>query len=277
MSEETDKMTRIRLQMEYYFSDGNLARDRYMSSITNSAGYVEISNILHFYKMVKLNAKFDDVVQAVKESSFIELDGSETRVRAKELCFVVQLRIAEDIKDEYTLWDRILAPSGISKDMIKACKVSDDTWELFINDWRTSIGCVALLKDYGAKMRNMMTPLWKLSGKTESEATDTESTHSVQPPPPQPVPAHVQFYCHPMYFPAFQLVRHVGRPLYPRMFQDMRAVPRLMEYPNLRYPPQQEADPVYGPASMAEHIEHSRCERRGNRRRSQGGFRKAHL
>eukprot|EP00178_Gracilaria_changii_P021371 TRINITY_DN63542_c0_g1_i1.p1 TRINITY_DN63542_c0_g1~~TRINITY_DN63542_c0_g1_i1.p1 ORF type:complete len:387 (+),score=69.13 TRINITY_DN63542_c0_g1_i1:249-1409(+) len=73
----------IRTQLEYYFSDSNLPRDKFLRAKTeeNEKGYVPIPTLLSFKRMESLGANVQNVIQAVKGSTLIGLDKAHTSVR----------------------------------------------------------------------------------------------------------------------------------------------------------------------------------------------------
>lgn len=77
------KISRIRRQVEYYFSDSNLPRDRFLLAKMdeNEGSWVDIEVLLTFNKMKAIGASVDEVVVALDSSDFIEVNKSERRLR----------------------------------------------------------------------------------------------------------------------------------------------------------------------------------------------------
>lgn len=71
----------LQQQLEYYFSKENLARDPYLVSQMDSEQYVSIATIANFEQVKKLTKDINLVVQVLKESSMVQVDESEEKVR----------------------------------------------------------------------------------------------------------------------------------------------------------------------------------------------------
>lgn len=73
----------IRRQIEFYFSDSNLPRDKFLRAKTeeNEHGYVDISIILSFKRIMMLNATQPHVINALKDSKLLAVDEEGSRVR----------------------------------------------------------------------------------------------------------------------------------------------------------------------------------------------------
>ncbi|KAI0566586.1 RNA binding motif [Gracilaria domingensis] len=73
----------IRTQLEYYFSDSNLPRDKFLRAKTeeNEKGYVAIPVLLSFKRLQALGANVQNVIQAVRGSTVIGLDKAHASIR----------------------------------------------------------------------------------------------------------------------------------------------------------------------------------------------------
>lgn len=73
----------VRTQVEYYFSDSNLPRDKFLRAKTeeNEAGFVDISVLLTFNRLAALSKNPEKIAEALAGSSILELDETQTRVR----------------------------------------------------------------------------------------------------------------------------------------------------------------------------------------------------
>jgi lupus La protein len=82
-SEPDANATGIRRQVEYYFSDSNLPRDRFLRSKMdeNDAGWVDIDMLLTFNKLKELQATRESFCEAIAGSAFLEVSEDATRVR----------------------------------------------------------------------------------------------------------------------------------------------------------------------------------------------------
>lgn len=73
----------IQRQLEYYFSDSNLPRDKFLRAKTeeNEDGYVDIAVLLSFNRLQKLSATPDNIAQAAAASTLLAVDPEKARVR----------------------------------------------------------------------------------------------------------------------------------------------------------------------------------------------------
>lgn len=73
----------IRCQMEFYFSDANLRKDRYMSELVHKdeEGYVDLEVFLTFHKIQALTTDVKDIAAAVSSSEMLQIDDERRRVR----------------------------------------------------------------------------------------------------------------------------------------------------------------------------------------------------
>ncbi|XP_072375387.1 la-related protein 7 [Diabrotica undecimpunctata] len=69
--------------MEFYFSDSNLAKDRFLSQLISENPFVDINIFLKFNKIRKLNCTLDDIRKAISKSDMIELSECKERIRRK--------------------------------------------------------------------------------------------------------------------------------------------------------------------------------------------------
>ncbi|XP_044270387.1 la-related protein 7-like [Tribolium madens] len=60
-------------QMEFYFSDSNLTKDRFLSQLIKENPFVDLSVFLKFNKIRKLTTNIEDIQKAVQKSQLIEL------------------------------------------------------------------------------------------------------------------------------------------------------------------------------------------------------------
>ncbi|ERL88996.1 la-related protein 7 [Dendroctonus ponderosae] len=78
-------------QMEFYFSDANLSKDRFLSTIISKDRYVEIEQFQKFNKIKKLNCTTEDIRKAVRNSKLIE-----TSEDGLKLCRKLPIKVKED-------------------------------------------------------------------------------------------------------------------------------------------------------------------------------------
>ncbi|XP_053694179.1 la-related protein 7 [Sabethes cyaneus] len=75
------KYNAIRSQMEFYFSDANLSKDRYLGQSIKSDPFVPLSEFLKFNRIKKLTESVEDIVTALKKSELLQLSDDRTKVR----------------------------------------------------------------------------------------------------------------------------------------------------------------------------------------------------
>ncbi|XP_065307976.1 la-related protein 7 [Dermacentor albipictus] len=73
----------IRDQMEFYFSDANLRKDRYMNELVmkDDEGYVDLEVFLTFHKIRSLTSDVKDIAGAIAASELLQMDEEHMRVR----------------------------------------------------------------------------------------------------------------------------------------------------------------------------------------------------
>lgn len=82
--ENNANLDAVRKQLEYYFSDSNLPRDRFLLAKTeeNPQGFVPLSTLLTFNRLKKLGAvTVETLAAATQSSTALVLDESKTSVR----------------------------------------------------------------------------------------------------------------------------------------------------------------------------------------------------
>lgn len=79
----TPRLETIKLQLEYYFSDENLARDVYLRSLMNRRGYVPIGKLLEFNRLRAITTRSLDVLTAAKASQYLKLKNGAIRCRGE--------------------------------------------------------------------------------------------------------------------------------------------------------------------------------------------------
>lgn len=70
----------IMKQMEFYFSDANLSKDRFLGDLVKNDPYVPITEFLKFNKIRSMTQDVGDIVKAMKHSTFLELSEDKTKV-----------------------------------------------------------------------------------------------------------------------------------------------------------------------------------------------------
>ncbi|KAF2904007.1 hypothetical protein ILUMI_02178 [Ignelater luminosus] len=85
-------------QMEFYFSDSNLTKDRFLSQLIQTDPYVDIDVFLKFNKIRKLTANIEDITKAVSKSELLELSDDKTKI-----CRKLPVQVKENV-DECTVY-----------------------------------------------------------------------------------------------------------------------------------------------------------------------------
>lgn len=82
-SKETSKevLASIRQQVEYYFSAENLSRDQQLVSELDSDNWILMSRLLSFPRLRDLTSSVNVLIEAMKESSLVEVDVTKGRMR----------------------------------------------------------------------------------------------------------------------------------------------------------------------------------------------------
>lgn len=68
-------------QMEFYFSDANLAKDRFLGDLVKKDPFVPIELFLKFNKIRALTQDVIDIAKAIKNSTLLELSDDRLKVR----------------------------------------------------------------------------------------------------------------------------------------------------------------------------------------------------
>ncbi|GMR54399.1 hypothetical protein PMAYCL1PPCAC_24594, partial [Pristionchus mayeri] len=91
----------LKAQLEYYFSRENLAQDRYLKCQMDADGFVAISTIAGFRKVVALTDNYDLIVQTLRESRKVEVDDAGERVRPiSQRCTIILREMGEKTEEE---------------------------------------------------------------------------------------------------------------------------------------------------------------------------------
>lgn len=67
-------------QMEFYFSDANLSKDRFLGDLVKRNPYVPIELFLKFNKIGSLTQDVNDIAKAMKNSTCLELSDDRLKV-----------------------------------------------------------------------------------------------------------------------------------------------------------------------------------------------------
>ncbi|XP_074571311.1 la-related protein 1A-like [Curcuma longa] len=80
-SETVALQTNIVKQIEYYFSDENLQKDRYLISLLDEQGWVSITKIADFNRVKKMTTSIPLILDALRSSNLIEIQDDNIRRR----------------------------------------------------------------------------------------------------------------------------------------------------------------------------------------------------
>lgn len=77
----------LRAQMEFYFSDSNLSKDRYLKQkiLLSKEGYVDLSIFLQFNKIRTLTSNLKLLTKSLKKSDLLELNVEKSMVKRKNI------------------------------------------------------------------------------------------------------------------------------------------------------------------------------------------------
>ncbi|KAF9794147.1 hypothetical protein SFRURICE_009524 [Spodoptera frugiperda] len=70
-------------QMEFYFSDANLTKDRFLGDLVKNDPYVPLELFLKFNKVRSLTQDVNDIAKAMKNSTLLELSEDRLKVKRK--------------------------------------------------------------------------------------------------------------------------------------------------------------------------------------------------
>ncbi|XP_011177357.2 la-related protein 7 [Zeugodacus cucurbitae] len=73
----------IRAQMEFYFGDANLSKDRFLKQLIDKDPYVPLDIFLNFNKMKALTSSVEEIKKSLTNSELLELDETNLKVRRK--------------------------------------------------------------------------------------------------------------------------------------------------------------------------------------------------
>ncbi|XP_054727004.1 la-related protein 7 [Anastrepha obliqua] len=73
----------IRKQMEFYFGDANLLKDRFLKQLIDKDPYVPLEIFLNFNKLKALTTSVEDISKSLSNSELLELDEKQLRVKRK--------------------------------------------------------------------------------------------------------------------------------------------------------------------------------------------------
>ncbi|PVD39030.1 hypothetical protein C0Q70_01657 [Pomacea canaliculata] len=108
----------IRNQMEFYFGDANINKDRFMKQHLDNApdGYLPLSLFLKFAKILKLTSSVEIMAKALRKSDLLEVSEDKTKVRrTRPVHYMTEKEV-----DERTVYVEGLPPST-DHDWVSQC------------------------------------------------------------------------------------------------------------------------------------------------------------
>jgi lupus La protein len=85
MSADGALLAKIKKQVEFYFGDGNYARDKFLQAeaAKNADGWIKLDVIASFNRLKTMGATIERIQEAVKDSPIVELSGDGTDIKRK--------------------------------------------------------------------------------------------------------------------------------------------------------------------------------------------------
>ncbi|KAI6201326.1 hypothetical protein M3Y96_00829800 [Aphelenchoides besseyi] len=81
-TESNDLKYQVRRQVEYYFGDLNLPRDKFLQEeMKKDDGWIELTTMLKFNRLAKLTQDVKVLADALKDSKLIEVSEDDTKIR----------------------------------------------------------------------------------------------------------------------------------------------------------------------------------------------------
>ncbi|XP_067008323.2 la-related protein 7 [Anabrus simplex] len=93
-------------QMEFYFSDSNLLKDRFLGKLVHDSGYVDLSVFLTFNRIRRLTSSVEDLAKALKNSEMLTVSEDGTKI-----CRVTPVKVKENV-DDCTIYVEQLPPDA---------------------------------------------------------------------------------------------------------------------------------------------------------------------
>ncbi|XP_064615511.1 la-related protein 7-like [Liolophura sinensis] len=107
-------LTKIRGQMEFYFSDANLQKDRFLKRKMDESDdkLIDLEIFLTFNRILALTTEMDVLRKALSKSTFLQLNEAKTKVKR-----TIPFKEAKDV-DDRTVYVECL-PLGVDHDWLK--------------------------------------------------------------------------------------------------------------------------------------------------------------
>ena len=106
---ETDDPQQIRKQVEFYFSDSNLPMDKFLLEQTGGSENKSVKvEVLHSFKRMRRFQPFAAIVNALKDSTFLEVVDDDTAVRRK-----IPISINPDDHEAVKVFEDLTMPRSV--------------------------------------------------------------------------------------------------------------------------------------------------------------------
>ncbi|XP_019853836.1 PREDICTED: la-related protein 4-like [Amphimedon queenslandica] len=197
---ETNLLTLLRNQLEYYFSKDNLATDKYLLSQMDSDHFVPVSVLANFNQVKRLSTDMNLIVEAIKDSSTLKLDSTETKVKAipEKRCILILREIPKETpkEDVFRLFSGANCPKFLSCDFAE-----NDCWYVTFSDEEEAQEAYRYLREevrdflgkpVRARIKN--TTVQRATSLPKTRPNPSYNYSSVQP---------VQFYQQPVVWPPY--------------------------------------------------------------------------
>jgi len=86
MAATDDLLGKVQIQVEFYFSDSNFPRDKFLRAVAaqNEDGYVPIATLATFNRLKTLSQDVAQIALSVKDSQIVEVNSDGTMVKRKQ-------------------------------------------------------------------------------------------------------------------------------------------------------------------------------------------------
>lgn len=141
-----DLMAALRRQLEYYFSGGNLAKDQYLLSQMDKEQYVPIEMIANFNEIKRLTRDFNLVLEALKSSSEVHVDETETKVRPNsKRCIVILRDVPQEVGEEQI--KKMYSMKSCPVNLVKCEIAPNNSWYLFFTNDQDAQSAIHFMKE----------------------------------------------------------------------------------------------------------------------------------
>nr|VZI20725.1 unnamed protein product [Spirometra erinaceieuropaei] len=140
-------------QIEFYFSEDNLARDTFLRRQMDDGGWVPLSVIARFNRVASLSTDLDKIMQALQSSQTLELDltGMRVRCRKRPEQWVIRTKVAEVAAEKSE--NQVSKPTSSEDTQISSYPLNPEAPEFVPSEERSkgdtsAVDAVGALGDY---------------------------------------------------------------------------------------------------------------------------------